>query len=384
MDITELRAAQASLLEADRRKDEFLAMLSHELRNPLALIRNSLYLLERADPSGQQARNAREVIGRQVTQLTKLVDDLLDVTRIARGKIELRRTRLDLTALVRRSTEDYRALTQPPGIELQVVTEGPALIIEGDETRLSQVFANLMGNAAKFTPMGGRITVTAQKRDGRALIDVIDSGVGIAPELLPVIFEPFTQARQDLARTEGGLGLGLALVKGVIALHGGHVAATSRLGAGAKFTIELPLASVKETTGRQLAATRIDGNTRLLRVLVVDDNADVADSLAAIVEILGHAVEVCYNGRRAIFLAKAGLHDVVLCDIGLPDISGYEVAWSLRRTLPARTRLAATSGYAQPEDVQQALDAGFDAHFAKPVDTHRIEQLLTGRDARAD
>jgi PAS domain S-box-containing protein len=382
-DVTERKQAEQALHDANRRKDEFLAMLSHELRNPLAPIRNSLYILDRADPSGQQARNAIEVIGRQVTHLTNLVDDLLDVTRIATGKIELQRAEVDLAALVRRTAEDYRALTQARGLELSVVGDGEALVVEGDETRLSQVLGNLLGNAAKFTPSGGRITVTVQKRPETALIHVTDTGFGIAPDLLPIIFDPFTQASQDLARAEGGLGLGLALVKGVIELHGGSVAAMNTPGAGAQLSVELPLAQVTVSTP-DFSVTKNDGKTRSRRILIVDDNADSADSLAAIADMLGHAVEVCYDGRSAIALAENKQHEVVLCDIGLPDINGYAVAQALRRKLPANTRLVAISGYAQPEDVQKALDAGFDAHFAKPLDLLRIEQLLGGADSFYD
>ncbi|AME26887.1 PAS domain-containing protein [Burkholderia sp. PAMC 26561] len=380
-DVTERKQAEQALHDSNRRKDEFLAMLSHELRNPLAPIRNSLYILDRADPSGQQARNAIEVISRQVTHLTNLVDDLLDVTRIATGKIELQRAEVDLAALVRRTAEDSRALTQARGLELCVVVEGEGLFVEGDETRLSQVLGNLLGNAAKFTPTGGRITVTAHKRAGSALIQVTDTGLGIAPDVLPIIFDPFTQASQDLARTEGGLGLGLALVKGVIVLHGGSVAAKNIANAGAQFTIELPLTQLTASTAPDFSAIEIDGNTSSRRVLIVDDNADSADSLAAIADMLGHTVDVCYNGRSAVALAENKQHELVLCDIGLPDINGYEVAQALRRKLPAKTRLVAISGYAQPEDVQRALDAGFDAHFAKPLDMLRIEQLLTGDDS---
>jgi CheY-like chemotaxis protein len=350
------------------------------LRNPLAPIRNSLFILDRADPSGQQARNAREVICRQVSHLTNLVDDLLDVTRIAQGKIELQRMNVDLAALVRRTAEDYRTLAQGRGLELLVAVGDEELVVEGDETRLAQTIGNLLGNAAKFTPAGGRMT--AHQRAERALVHVTDNGIGIAPELLPIIFDPFTQSSQNLARTEGGLGLGLALVKSVIELHGGSVAAMSALGAGAEFTIELPLAQATGSAMLKSAASKNEGDTRSCRVLVVDDNADSADSLAAIVEMLGHTVEVRYDGRSAVSLAETTQLDVVLCDIGLPEMNGYEVAQTLRQKLPAKMRLVAISGYAQPEDVQKALDSGFDAHFAKPLDMLRIAQLFTGDDFR--
>ncbi|WOD18630.1 ATP-binding protein [Paraburkholderia kirstenboschensis] len=381
-DVTERKRAEGALHDASRRKDEFLAMLSHELRNPLAPIQNSLFILDRADPSGQQARNAREVICRQVTHLTNLVDDLLDVTRIAQGKIELQRMNVDLAALARRTAEDYRTLAQGRGLELLVAVDDEELVVEGDETRLAQAIGNLLGNAVKFTPAGGQITVTTRQCAERALVHVTDNGIGIAPELLPIIFEPFTQSSQGLARTEGGLGLGLALVKSVIELHGGRVTAMSSLGAGAEFTIALPLAQTTDYATPEFAASRDEGNTRSCRVLVVDDNVDSADSLAAIVAMLGHTVEVRYDGRSALSLAETTQLDVVLCDIGLPDIDGYEVAKTLRQKLPAKMRLVAISGYAQPEDVQKALDSGFDAHFAKPVDMVRIAQLFAGDDFR--
>ncbi|MFM0379999.1 ATP-binding protein [Paraburkholderia strydomiana] len=383
-DVTERKQAEDALYDASRRKVEFLAMLSHELRNPLAPIQNSLFILDRVDPSGQQARNAKEVICRQVTHLTKLVDDLLDVTRIAQGKIELQRTNVDLAALVKRTAEDYRTLAQGRGLEFSVTVDDETLVVEGDETRLAQAIGNLLGNAVKFTPAGGQIMVSAGQCSERALVHVTDNGIGIAPELLPIIFDPFTQSTQGLARTEGGLGLGLALVKSVIELHGGRVEAISSLGAGAAFTIELPLAQTTGNATTGFAASENEGNRRSCRVLVVDDNVDSADSLAAIVQMLGHTVEVRYDGRSALSLAERTQLDVVLCDIGLPDMDGYEIAKTLRQRLPAKMRLVAISGYAQPDDVQKALESGFDVHFAKPVDMLRIAQLFTGDDFRDD
>lgn len=309
MDITELRAAQAQLVEADRRKDDFLAMLSHELRNPLAPIQNSLYILDRVDPAGPQARHARKVIGRQVTHLTDLVDDLLDVTRIAKGKIELDRTQLDVAALVRRTAGDYRALIQGRGIEFIVAITDEPLIVEGDETRLAQVLGNLLTNAMNFTLAGGRITLTVDARAERALVYVCDNGTGISPDVLPTIFDPFTQASQNLARSQGGLGLGLALVKGVVDLHAGSVTARSTPGAGTEFVVELPLVQATEPTLREFAETSSD-DARSYRVLVADDNTDFADSLAALVTMFGHTVEVAYDGRSAIRLAEAKQHDL--------------------------------------------------------------------------
>lgn len=377
MDITEQRTTQTLLQEAHRRKDEFLEMLSHELRNPLAPILTSLYVLDRVEPGGQQAQRAREVINRQVMHLSRLVDDLLDVTRIARGKVELRRTKLDLAALVRRAAQDYYALARERGLDLVVEAGEVELVIDADETRLAQVFGNLISNAAKFTPTGGQVRLAAYKLDGRARVRVGDSGVGIAPELLPAIFEPFTQAKQELARRDGGLGLGLALVKGLVELHGGTVTVRSTPGAGTEFTVDLPLESATVSAVDEIAAPASNPGGRTYRVLVVDDNKDAGNSLAELIRLFGHPVTVCHDGHGAIELAQNGRYDLVLCDIGLPGISGYEVAKSLRRTLDPATRLIALSGYAQPDDVMKSIDAGFDAHIAKPADLQRIERLFT-------
>jgi PAS domain S-box-containing protein len=245
------RDANARLREADRRKDEFLGMLSHELRNPLAPIRNSLFILDRVEPTSPQARRAKDVIGRQVAHLTRLVDDLLDVTRIARGKIELRRADLDLAALARRTADDYWALMNDRGLELVVEMPGDPVVVNGDEVRLAQVLGNLLSNAAKFTPAGGRVTLALRAREGRAAVHVRDTGPGIAPEVLPRIFEAFTQAEQTLARSEGGLGLGLALVRGLAALHGGEVSASSPgPGKGSEFVVTLPLTCGAMELGR--------------------------------------------------------------------------------------------------------------------------------------
>jgi PAS domain S-box-containing protein len=371
----ELRASEAALREADRQKNQFLGMLSHELRNPLAPIRNSLFLLEHAEPTGQEAHRAREVINRQVGHLTRLVDDLLDVTRITRGKVELRRVELDLGALVRRTADDYRRMMQDRGLELAVELGG-GLVVNGDETRLAQIFGNLLSNAAKFTPAGGRVTIAAHAQGGAAVVRVRDSGPGIAPDVLPSIFEPFTQAKQTLARTEGGLGLGLALVKGLVILHGGEVKVVSGSG-GAEFIVRLPLAVKRERPAApSTAPARAAAPASHRRVLVVDDNEDAAETLAEMVRMLGHDVEVAYDGPTAVRRAGKYHPDLVLCDIGLPGMDGYEVAHELRAAHGHDVRLVALSGYAQPEDVATAMEAGFDEHVAKPADPQRLEQLL--------
>jgi signal transduction histidine kinase len=239
-----VREVNAQLREADRRKDEFLGMLSHELRNHLAPIRNALFILDHAPPDGPQARRAREIANRQLAHMTRLVDDLLDVTRVARGKVELRRADLDVAALARRAADDHRALMQDRDLELDLHLPAEPVVVNGDETRLAQVLGNLLQNAAKFTPAGGRVALEVCAVDGRAELRVRDTGAGISPDVLPRIFEPFTQASQTLARSEGGLGLGLAMVRGLVALHGGEVrAASAGPGQGTEFTVTLPLAA---------------------------------------------------------------------------------------------------------------------------------------------
>jgi signal transduction histidine kinase len=375
-DVTELRQAVEALREADRRKDEYLAVLSHELRNPLAPIRSAIFLLERADPASEGARRAREVIARQVNHLTRMVDDLLDVSRIARGTIELRRSRLDLVELVRRSGEDHAHMLAAGGVALDVeLPEGP-VHVDGDPTRLAQVLGNLLQNSAKFTGSGGRVTLSLSARDGFAAIRVRDTGVGIAPALLGHVFEPFVQEERTLARSSGGLGLGLPLVKGLVELHGGSVEARSGgNAAGAEITVRLPLSTTAEVGAPD--EVRDGAATGARRVLVVDDNVDAAAALCDVVAHFGHAVEAVHDGASAVARARESHPDVVLCDIGLPGMDGYEVARELRSDAELRgIRLVAVSGYAQPEDRARAERAGFDAHVAKPADPSTIARLL--------
>jgi PAS domain S-box-containing protein len=385
LDITErkradeaVRAANEQLRAADRRKDEFLGMLSHELRNPLAPIRNSVYLLQRGAAGDEQARHAMEVIRRQTEHLTRLVDDLLDVTRIASGKIELRLADVDLAELAARTADDHRAVMKHRDLALEVHTPRAPVFVRGDRTRLAQIVGNLLQNAAKFTNTGGRVTLSvAAAADGMAELSVRDTGIGIEPALLGHLFEPFTQAEQTLARSEGGLGLGLALVKGLAELHGGAVtAASGGMGQGSAFTVRLPLHAPRPrlVRGAVEAAPRA---RQQYRVLVVDDNADAAESLAELVKLFGHHVEIAYDGPSAVEKARAYAPDVVLCDIGLPGMDGYEVAKALRASHASDgARLVAVSGYAGAEDIRRAKESGFDAHVAKPADPERIERLL--------
>ncbi len=373
-DVTALKLAEQALRLADRRKSEFLGVLSHELRNPLAPIRNSIYLLERAPPDSAPARHAKEVIRRQTDHLTRLVDDLLDVTRISRGKIELKRARIDLRDVVRRSNDDLRSIFDESGVELRVEYDtGPAWV-DGDATRLSQVFGNLLQNAVKFTPAGGTVTVALSVGEGRVAVAVRDTGSGMDPREVDRMFEPFAQADQTLARTKGGLGLGLALVKGLVELHGGGVRGSSAgIGRGAEFVVSLPLAAAPAPG--IAAGLGVRGASR--RVLIVEDNVDAARSLAEILELAGHRVSVAFAARAGLDLAREARPDVVICDIGLPGMDGYEFARTVRRDESLRgIRLIALTGYAQPEDRQRALEAGFDAHEAKPASLDRLAALL--------
>jgi PAS domain S-box-containing protein len=382
-DVTEWRRAEEALREAHRRKDEFLGMLSHELRNPLAPIRNALYILDHPATTGDQARHAKEVANRQIAHVTRLVEDLLDVTRIARGKIDLRRADVDVGAIARRTAADYGSVLRDRGLDLHVDVPAEPVVVHGDETRLAQVIGNLLSNAAKFTPAGGRVSLSLRPEGDRAVVRVADTGAGIAPEALPSIFEPFTQGAQTLARSEGGLGLGLALVKGVVALHGGDVKAVSAgPGRGTEIVVTLPRAS----GGRAREAAEHDaarpGRVKR-RVLVVDDNRDAADTLAELLRMMGQEPAVAYDAFDGLAMAAEALPDVVLCDLGLPGMDGFELARRLRALAGHRpVRLVALSGYAQPEDVARALEAGFDAHVAKPPAPEQLADLLGGEGRR--
>jgi PAS domain S-box-containing protein len=378
LDVTQRKRVEEELREANRAKDEFLGMLSHELRNPLAPIRNSLHILDHAEPAGQLARRAKVVANRQLTHLTRLVDDLLDVTRIVRGKTELRLTRVDLAQLARRTGEDYRALMHERGLDFVVETPGEPAWVDGDETRLAQVIGNLLQNAAKFTPQGGRVNLYLAVDGDTVEVRVNDTGLGIERDLLPRVFDPFVQAKQSLARTEGGLGLGLALVKGLVELHNGSVAvASGGLNLGAQFTVRIPALPSRCAPTERAAAEAPVMKPSSQRVLVVDDNRDAATSLAEFVEMLGHDVDVAFDGPSAVEAAMRKIPDVVLCDIGLPGMSGYDVARRLREDQRFdRVRLVAVTGYAEPEDRKRAFEAGFEDHVSKPPDLARVERLL--------
>jgi two-component system CheB/CheR fusion protein len=361
--------------EADRRKDEFLAMLAHELRNPLAPIRNAVQLLRLAGADGPVAEHARTVMERQVRHLTRLVDDLLDVSRIARGKIHLRQERVDLVEVVGSAAEDRRGSLEEAGLEFAVELPQRPVWVRGDPTRLAQVLDNLLVNAAKFSNAGGRVTVrmAVDRLKPRALVTVQDTGIGIDPELLPNLFEAFIQADRSLDRSWGGLGLGLALVRGLVQLHGGEVSvASDGLGHGAAFTFWVPL---ERQIAPRLGPHPVTSASTLRgrRVLIIEDNRDTADTLRTLLELAGHEVAVAYAGPAGVETARQVQPEVILSDLGLPGMDGYAVARALREDpATAAVQLIAVTGYGQDEDQRRARAAGFDHHLVKPVDPQEL------------
>ncbi len=380
-DITERLAREAQLActeqalrEADRRKDEFLAMLSHELRNPLGPLRSSLFVLDNVDPASQQALDARAIIDRQVTHLSRLVDDLLDVTRITRGKIELQREGIELAELVRRTVDDHRAGFEARGIRLEARFEPGPFWLDADPARLVQIASNLLGNAQKFTPAGGMVSVSVEGRGSQAALCVRDTGAGIPPELISGLFEPFAQAPQTMERGRGGLGLGLAMVKGLVELHGGTVQLRSEgIWRGTEATVLLPLAGAPARPSPDAEPPPRRGR----RVLVIEDNVDAAATLGKALGLMGHDVRVTHLGVLGLELARSFRPAVVICDLGLPKMDGYAVAAAFRADPALReTRLIALSGYARPEDRRRAATAGFDHHVAKPPRMEELRRLI--------
>jgi PAS domain S-box-containing protein len=377
-DVHEARMAAAALREADRHKDEFLAMLAHELRNPLAPIRNAVQALKIIGPPDPQTQKLRDMIDRQVTHMSRLVDDLLDVSRITRNKIELRKERLELMTAVVRAVETSRPMIDARKHRLTVSLPPDPAPVEGDLTRLSQVISNLLDNAAKYTEEGGNISLTSEKSGSRVVIRVKDDGMGIPSHILPHVFDLFTQADRSLDRSQGGLGIGLTLVRRLVELHGGSVEAHSAgPGKGSEFVIYLPLATVVESKGEMPEPAAAVRSERCCRILVVDDNMDSAESMATLLRLDGHEVRVVYDGLAAVESALAFRPQVVLLDIGLPGLDGYEVARRLRLSNETKDIfLIALTGYGRTEDRVRALTSGFNYHITKPVDPGELDMII--------
>jgi signal transduction histidine kinase len=377
-DITERKVAEEKLKESDRRKDEFLAMLAHELRNPLAPIGTAAELLQtgRLDPG--RVRTTSQIIGRQVGHMTELIDDLLDVSRVTRGLIELESVALDMKDVVRDAVEQVAPLVGTRGHILTLDLARGIAPVTGDRKRLVQVVSNLLNNAAKYTPEGGTIRVTVTTDDAHVAVEVADNGVGMTLDVAARAFELFAQAERTSDRSTGGLGLGLALVKSLVELHGGSVACASPgLGQGSTFCVRLPRLVTGALRGAGPQPALAGTATRALRILVVDDNADAADMLAMLLEAEGHRVWVEHGSQAALERARAEAPQACLIDIGLPDMDGNTLARHLRAAPgTADALLVATTGYGQDSDRRRSLDAGFDHHLVKPIDLHALYAIL--------
>lgn len=375
--LAQARETAEQLRQEARGKDEFLAMLAHELRNPLAPIRNGVEILK-LELTNQPGRHVLPMMERQVNHMVRLVDDLLDVSRILRGKITLRNEVLDLGTILGQAIETAHPLIAEQGHQL-IVSYGPgSMPVEGDSVRLTQVFANILNNAAKYTEPGGQITIETERLgDRRFLVSIRDTGIGIAPEMLPRVFDLFSQAERSLDRSQGGLGLGLTLVKRLVDMHGGEVRVYSEgPGQGTEFQVELPAAAARRDQHTPARASA-GASAKQLRILVVDDNRDAANSLASLLASRNHQVQAKYDGESSIAEARRFQPDVVLLDIGLPGMSGYEVARRLRDGND-RPILIAVTGYGQEEDRRLSSEAGFDFHLVKPIDFTELERLLDG------
>lgn len=397
-DITERKTAEEALRSADRRKDDFLAILAHELRNPLAPIANALEVIKCADGDATLIQQQCAMMDRQLQQMVRLIDDLMDVSRITRNKLQLRRTPVDIASIVRDSVEACRPLLDRGGHPVELKLPADRVMLDGDGTRLTQVFGNLLTNACKYSEPGGRITVVAQRDGNDAVVSIADTGVGISPEMLEIIFEPFTQLDHSVDRARGGLGIGLSLVKQLVVLHGGSVRAESNgLGQGTRFIVCLPaLAESAEAQSRRSAAEAPHhsalaqasvmetefASLNARRILVVDDNRDAADSLATLLRLRGNDTRTAHDGAEAVRLAAAYQPHVVLLDIGMPLMNGYDACRAIRQQQSGeRCVMIALTGWGQDADRRKSKEAGFDGHLVKPVDFMELLALLPSTQA---
>jgi two-component system CheB/CheR fusion protein len=377
LDITERKRSEQALRAADRRKDEFLAMLAHELRNPLAPIRNSLEILKRSEDDPGALRQGRDVIERQVSHLVRLVDDLIDVSRITRDKLELRKTRVELASILHQALDTCRPLAARENQVIELALPAQPIYLDADPVRLAQVFSNLLNNACKYTPPHGKISITAEVRDSEVTVSVKDTGIGIPPEKLNRIFEMFVQIDPSLEGASGGLGIGLTLAKRLVELHHGQISASSGgAGAGSMFTVRLPILLQTAQPSNHPGAGPPEAVVGV-RILVVDDNQDSALSLAELLRLMGHEVHVVHDGLEAVKTADEFRPALALLDIGLPGMNGYEVCRSIRQQAWGREMvLVALTGWGQDEDQKKAMAAGFNHHLIKPPAFDVLSRLI--------
>jgi len=377
VDISDRKRSEDALKEADRAKNEFLATLAHELRNPLAPIRAAVKILQIQSPT-PESLSALDVIDRQTRQMTRLIDDLLDVARITSNKLELRRERIELREVLKAAVETSRPLIEQRGHKLSVRSPSAPIHVDGDPVRLAQVISNLLNNAAKYTERGGRIWLSATRKGNEAVIKVRDTGIGISAEVMPQIFQMFTQADRTVHGSSGGLGIGLSLVKRLIEMHGGAITAQSDgPGKGSEFIVRVPTASASFSQPEILTEEGATEPTKPIRILVVDDNQDSADSLGLLLKLLGNEVRVAHDGLEAVALANEFQPRVVLLDIGLPTLNGFEAAERIRQQPWGKQAvMIAVTGWGESVDRQRSKKAGFDYHLVKPVDPDVLTRLL--------
>ena len=377
-----LRRLAAELSEAHQRKDEFLATLAHELRNPLAPLRNGLQLMKLAGGQAATVEQARSMMERQLTQMVRLVDDLMDVSRISRGTVELKRERVELAAVVNSAVETSRPLVEQLGHELTVTLPDQPVVVDADPTRLAQVFLNLLNNAAKYSDRGAHIHLNVERQGSDVVVTVKDTGIGIAADQLPRIFEMFMQVDRSLEQSQSGLGVGLTLVKRLVEMHGGRVEAKSEgPGKGSEFVVRLPV--VIEASKPQESGSVAEHPVKSShRILVVDDNRDGADTLSEMLTIMGNDTRTAYDGQEGVDVAGEFRPDVVLLDIGLPKLNGYEACRHIREQPWGKgVVLIAVTGWGQDEDRRRSQEAGFDHHMVKPADPQALMKMLAGLQA---